>query len=147
VLVCLFSTVSPLSKQFLPELERIRRRFEGKLVVVALTEQSYDRDARPGRPWADTVPRYFRGYPELRFHVGLDGPARVQRAVGTEALPHVLLMGADGVVRWQGYPYDEQDPISLKVVRAFLKREVRRVREEAEREGKDPKDGDDGDDR
>ena len=67
----------------------------------------------------------------------------------------MILWTGDGIVRWQGFPDDPADPLSMSVLEAILDRDDQRRAEEAEKakeiekeketEGEGEGEGDDGD--
>ena len=41
---------------------------------------------------------------DFKYAVGLDSQARMKNAFQIRGIPHVAIMSADGIVRWQGHP-------------------------------------------
>ena len=49
-----------------------------------------------------------------------DGQNRTNKEIGVKGIPHVLIISSDGVVRWQGYPLDENDTLTEAKVKQII---------------------------
>jgi hypothetical protein len=41
---------------------------------------------------------------DFKYPVGTDPAARMKNGFGIRAIPHIAVVSADGIVRWQGHP-------------------------------------------
>ena len=83
-----------------PLLNDLQQRHRGELLVMAMSGQSagssYPEDER-------AIRRHIRSHPVTYSHLH-DPAQRVYRALQIRAIPHVVVLSTDGVVRWQGNP-------------------------------------------
>ncbi|MGV3613862.1 MAG: peroxiredoxin family protein [Fimbriimonas sp.] len=83
-------------------------KLKNDVVVVGLTSESTD-GARQfvelGRP---------------NYAVGVDPEGRALRAFDVKGYPFVAVISPDGVVRWQGWPNDAEDPLDLDKLRQIV---------------------------
>jgi len=71
----------------------------------------------------------------MTYAQAIDTRKTMYSMLGIEGIPHVLLIDSNGVVRWQGFPFDSTDPLTEDVVRRVIDldpaaRERRAAREE-----------------
>ena len=83
-------------KAFSPVADRLQKKYDGKLEVVAISGQSEPEG---------TVSSYLRNHKVSYSHV-FDGQQRVYNSLGVTGIPHVVVLSSDGVIRWQGFPGD-----------------------------------------
>ncbi|MEM1184619.1 MAG: TlpA disulfide reductase family protein [Planctomycetota bacterium] len=79
-----------------PGLVRLQREFADDLVVVAVSGQS--------EPESKVI-SHLRSSPPQISHA-FDAGQRVYRGLAVNAIPHVVVLSTDRVVRWQGNPLD-----------------------------------------
>ena len=80
-----------------PHMNDMASSFEQDLVVVGISDEQAG-TLRTGLGRA--------GYPvnSFRYPIGVDPSARMKKGFGVNAIPHVAVVSADGIVRWQGHP-------------------------------------------
>lgn len=80
-----------------PHMNELATRYEQDLVVIGISDEQAG-TLRTGLGRA--------GYPvsTFKYPVGVDPDARMKKGFGVTAIPHVAVVSADGVVRWQGHP-------------------------------------------
>jgi len=78
-------------RRCLPELDRLQKKFAGKLAVVGVTSESEAEIANMTEP-------------RIEFASVLDPKGELRAAVGVTSIPYVLLVDPKGVVRYQGHP-------------------------------------------
>lgn len=80
-----------------PDMNELATRYEQDLVVVGISDEQAG-TLRTGLGRA--------GYPvsTFKYPIGVDPDARMKKGFGVTAIPHVAVVSADGVVRWQGHP-------------------------------------------
>lgn len=104
LLVDFWATWCPPCRETIPELNALAAKFKDDLVVIGISKEK-----------PETVQSFMKGTP-MRYHVGIDQAGSMDKAVGVEGIPHVLLVSPDGIVRWQGFPLDDADPLTEKTV-------------------------------
>ncbi len=112
VLVDFWATWCPPCRALIPELNAWQRRFGDRLLVVGLTSE------QPAAVHAMTSP-------VIEYAVAVDTQGRMAREVGVRGIPHVLLVDPQGVVRWQGFPFETGHELTAEVVDALLDEHVR----------------------
>ncbi len=77
-----------------PMLDKLQRKYEGKLEVLAISGQSEDEG---------TVRKYIGKKKNAYSHL-FDKKQSIYRKLEIRAIPHTIIMSTDGVIRWQGNP-------------------------------------------
>lgn len=80
----------------MPSLDNLQKAYPRDVTVLGVGGQSEDRA---------TVERYVKNSRHSYGHI-FDGNQRVYRSLSIRAIPHVVVMSTDGVIRWQGNPLD-----------------------------------------
>ena len=91
VLVVFWAPWSIPCRKYLPELDRLQKKFAGKLAVVGVTSESEAEIANMAEP-------------KMEFASLLDPKAQLGATVGVTSIPYVLLVDPKGIVRYQGHP-------------------------------------------
>ncbi len=91
VLVAFWAPWSIPCRKYVPELDRLQKKFPGKLAVVGVTSESE----------AEVLDMT---EPKVEFASLLDLNAQLGASVGVTSVPYVMLVDAKGVVRYQGHP-------------------------------------------
>lgn len=91
VLVAFWAPWSTPCRKYLPELDRLQKKFAGKLAVVGVTSESEAEIANMTEP-------------KIGFASVLDPKGELRAAVGVTSIPYVMLVDPKGVVRYQGHP-------------------------------------------
>ncbi len=77
-----------------PMLDKLQKKYEGKLEVLAISGQSEDEG---------TVRKYIGKKKNAYSHL-FDKKQSIYRKLEIRAIPHTIVMSTDGVIRWQGNP-------------------------------------------
>ncbi len=91
LLVSFWSTQSAASRGNIPRLNKLQHKFQDRLVVIGITDET---EAEVRRMTS----------PEVEFFVAIDPNKRSSTAVGVERVPHAVLVDKQGVVRFEGHP-------------------------------------------
>lgn len=86
-----------------PTLDRLQQRHASELLVLAVAGQAIN-----GYPEDENAIRAHMGRHRVSYAYVHDPEQRVYRSLQVRAIPHVLVMSTDGVVRWQGNPLAEE---------------------------------------
>jgi cytochrome c biogenesis protein CcmG, thiol:disulfide interchange protein DsbE len=91
VMVAFWAPWSIPCRKYIPELDRLQKKFAGKLAVVGVASESEAEIAAMTEP-------------NIEFASVLDPKAELGATVGVTSIPYVMLVDAKGVVRYQGHP-------------------------------------------
>lgn len=94
-----------------PHMNDMASRHEKELVVVGISDEQAG-NLRTGLGRA--------GYPvnSFKYPIGVDPGARMKKGFGITAIPHVAVVSADGIVRWQGHPMQLDDATVTALIAA-----------------------------
>jgi thiol-disulfide isomerase/thioredoxin/peroxiredoxin len=94
-----------------PHLRSLARAFPQDVCVVGLTDESrrnYDNGLRKRNMKTR----------DFGYAIASDPQARVKNAFAVQAIPHIAIVSADGVVRWQGHPQRLDDATIRSLIEA-----------------------------
>jgi thiol-disulfide isomerase/thioredoxin len=93
VLVDFWATWCVPCRAGIPKLNAFQDKFADRLVVVGLSDES------------ESAVKLMK-LPVMNYSVAIDTKARMKREVQVTAIPHALLMDAQGIVRFEGNPHE-----------------------------------------
>ncbi|MBU6451618.1 MAG: TlpA family protein disulfide reductase [Cyanobacteria bacterium REEB67] len=108
VLIDFWATWCPPCRELIAELNEYQKKYADDLVVVGITDES-----------AATVRAFMKKQP-ISYQIGIDPENTMSDRIGINGIPHVLLISADSVVRWQGFPTAEEDPLSEEIIEQVI---------------------------
>ncbi len=106
VLVEFWATWCGPCKDSIPKLNKWHERYGDDLLVVGMGDETRD------------LVEPFVKQNDMRFPIAIDTRKRMQTALGVQGIPNTFLISADGVVRWQGLPWDLTDETIEQVIAA-----------------------------
>jgi cytochrome c biogenesis protein CcmG/thiol:disulfide interchange protein DsbE len=109
VLLDFWATWCPPCRATIPELGKWAKQYPQDLVVIGISQET-----------EKTVSDFMKTTP-MPYYVGIDSTGASEKAVGVKGIPHVLVISADGIVRWQGFPLDEKDTLTDKKLAQIIK--------------------------
>jgi thiol-disulfide isomerase/thioredoxin len=89
-------------RALIPELNAWQAAYRDDLVVIGLSDE----------PVATLKP--FLAKTRMAYAVGTDTKGRASKQIGIQGIPHVVVVSSDGVVRWQGFPGLDTDPLTTE---------------------------------
>lgn len=110
VLIDIWATWCPPCRELIPELNSLAAEFKDDLVVVGISDEK-----------TDVVKGFMKKTP-MNYHVGVDAKKRISGVLGVEGIPHVIVITPDGIIRWQGFPLDDKDPLTKEKLKQIIDR-------------------------
>lgn len=104
-----WATWCPPCRETIPELNGIAKKFAKDVVVVGIS------DEEPG------VLQAFMKKTKMDYAVATDAKGTTKGVVGVRGIPHVLVVSPDGIVRWQGFPLDDTEPLTEATIAQIVK--------------------------
>ena len=100
VLIDFWATWCPPCRETIPELNDWAKKFKDDLVVIGVSDEK-----------EETLTKFMEKT-TMDYSVSTDAEKTMSKAVGVEGIPHVLVITPDGVVRWQGFPLQDDDKLT-----------------------------------
>jgi thiol-disulfide isomerase/thioredoxin len=108
VLIDFWATWCPPCRELVPELEGFKKKFKDDLVVIGVS------DEKP-----ETVKK-FMDAKKITYSMAIDQSKLMNKALGVEGIPHVMIVDSKGIVRWQGFPGSDEDPLSEAIIQQII---------------------------
>lgn len=103
VMIDFWATWCGPCRKAIPELNSLQKKFGDKLTVIGVSDETEDKVRAMKEP-------------KIEYAVAIDTQKRMSHALEVKGIPHVILMDPDGVVRWEGFPLLDEDPLTEKAV-------------------------------
>lgn len=116
ILVDFWATWCGPCRQLIPEMNEWKTKFKDDLVIVGVSDE----------PTA-TLTKFMKDT-KMDYFVATDPQKRMSKVLGVQGIPHVMVISADGIVRWQGFPpmaEDKLDEAKLAQIIAASKAKVK----------------------
>lgn len=108
ILVDFWATWCGPCKKAIPELNEFQKAFKEKLVVIGISDEQ-----------AIKVERF--AYPPIEYFKAIDTQKRMFSQLQIRGIPHVILISPEGNVVWEGFPFDNKDPLTKAKVEELIK--------------------------
>jgi len=95
-------------RHLIPEMNEWAKKFEKDVVFVGVSDEP-----------AETVKKFMTDTP-MNYSVAVDPQKRMSKVLGVQGIPHVMIVSADGVVRWQGFPGSTEDPLTAEKIQQIV---------------------------
>ena len=92
VLIDFWATWCGPCREAIPELNEFHKKYKDKLVAIGISDESLD-----------TVSR-FRS-PKIKYFSAIDTQGRTKKELEVSAVPHVIILDPNRIVRWEGFPF------------------------------------------
>lgn len=93
----------------IPELNEISKQFKDDVVVVFLSEEP-----------ADAVKALMD--PKAEYYTAVDTKRTMMKALEVQAVPHVIFIDPEGIVRWEGCPFQGGYELTSEVVKNLIEK-------------------------
>lgn len=87
---------------------QLQETFKDDLVIIGITEEPADEV----KSWIDKT--------TIGYALAVDSKNKMKDAIGVQAIPHVVIISSDGIVRWQGMPYSSIDRLGEDTLRKII---------------------------
>jgi len=91
-------------RALIPEVNKWHEKYGKDIVFIGISDEP-----------AATVQGFMEKTP-MAYHIAVDSQKRMSKVLGVQGIPHVMIVSPDGIVRWQGFPGSEEDPLTEKVL-------------------------------
>jgi thiol-disulfide isomerase/thioredoxin len=95
----------------IPHMNELASAYREDVVCIGISDESW-------RNFEEGTMRHRLGKSDFQYPVGTDPSARMKNAFRISGIPHVAVISADGVVRWQGHPNSLNAPVMNQLVAA-----------------------------
>jgi cytochrome c biogenesis protein CcmG, thiol:disulfide interchange protein DsbE len=92
----------------IPELNAYQLKFKDDLAVIGISDE------------APEVLKDFMGKTEMKYAVAIDSTKQMSQSIHVSGIPHVLIISTDGIVRWQGFPLSDDEPLTEDIVKQVI---------------------------
>jgi cytochrome c biogenesis protein CcmG, thiol:disulfide interchange protein DsbE len=108
VLIDFWATWCGPCRKAIPELNKLQTQFKDDLVVIGVSDED-----------ADTVTAFTKKT-EMSYSLALDAGKKMSKAINVSGIPHVIIISTDGIVRWQGFPLSDEEPLTPEIVKQVI---------------------------
>jgi cytochrome c biogenesis protein CcmG, thiol:disulfide interchange protein DsbE len=95
-------------RAFSPKLNEWKKKFGDDLVIVGVSDEA-----------ASTLNPFLKEH-ETNYIITSDPEKRMSKALGIRGIPHVMVVSADKVVRFQGFPNSTEDPLTTEKLEQII---------------------------
>ncbi|MBK9622578.1 MAG: TlpA family protein disulfide reductase [Candidatus Obscuribacter sp.] len=98
----------------IPEMNAWQQKYKDDLVIVGISDEP-----------KETLQKFMLNT-DMTYTVATDPLQRMKSKVGVTGIPHVLIISADNIVRWQGYPIFIDDRLTENVLSQIIEESKKR---------------------
>lgn len=102
VVVDFWATWCGPCRKLIPEMNEWHKKFGKDVVFIGIS------DEKP-----EVVAEFMKKTP-IEYASAIDQQKRMSKALGVQGIPHVMVISPDGIVRWQGFPGSQEDPLTAE---------------------------------
>ncbi len=109
VLIDYWATWCGPCRELIPELTKLQEKFKDDLVIIGVSDEP------------SAVVKKFMEKSPMGYYISTDEKGTMKKTLGVKGIPHVTLMTPDGIVRYQGWPQDDKDPLTEEKIAQTIK--------------------------
>ncbi len=103
ILIDFWGTHCPQCKRAIPELNKISKRYENKLVVIGIATATKN------------IIKAMKS-PKIEYYSAYDPHGTLKKQYGVRGIPHIVIIAPDQTVIWEGYPFLGNDRLTVEKV-------------------------------
>jgi thiol-disulfide isomerase/thioredoxin len=108
VLIDFWATWCPPCRTLIPELAQWQAKFKNDLVVIGISDEK------------ESVVRDYFKKDGMKYAMAVDSKSATKKLLGINGIPHVLIIGTDNIVRWQGFPGGDNDTLTEATLQQII---------------------------
>lgn len=112
VMIDFWATWCGPCRKLIPEVNEFQKKFKDDMVIIGLS----------GDSTIDKV-RNFMKTTEMHYSQAVDTQKRTSLELGIKGIPHVIILSTDGIIRWQGFPLSEEEPLTEGIIKSIIERD------------------------
>jgi cytochrome c biogenesis protein CcmG, thiol:disulfide interchange protein DsbE len=109
ILIDFWATWCGPCRAVIPELNDWKAKFAKDLIIVGVSNEKPE------------VVQEFMKTTKMEYAVTTDQEKTMSKILGVEGIPHVLVISQDGIVRYQGFPSQEEDKLTTEKLEQIIK--------------------------
>ena len=102
LLIDFWATSCGPCRAVIPEMNDWKKKFAKDLIIVGVSDEKPE------------VVQEFMKKTKMDYVVTTDSKKTMSKLLGVQGIPHVLVISQDGVVRYQGFPLQEEDKLTTE---------------------------------
>ena len=109
VVIDFFATWCGPCKKAIPELNHWYEKYGDKLVVIGLSDETEAKVTAMKQP-------------VISYYSAIDTQKRLKNTYQVSGIPHVVLIDPNGIVRWEGFPFLQNNELTDAVMEDIFKK-------------------------
>jgi thiol-disulfide isomerase/thioredoxin len=106
-----WATWCPPCRATIPHMNDLARRFGNDAAFIGIS-------AEKSSAFQSGLKKYRLTLDSFAYALALDPYGAMARPIGIQGIPHCVVIGSDGVIRWQGHPGDLKEGIVAAIIAA-----------------------------
>jgi len=95
-------------RAIIPKLNDWHTKFADDLIIIGISDEP-----------AATIEK-FKETTKIDYFEAIDTQKRMSNEIGVQGIPHAMVVTPDGIVRWQGFPGAQEDPLDEAKIKQII---------------------------
>ena len=108
VLIDFWATWCGPCKKAIPELNEYHHKFNDKLVIIGISDESKGKVKRMKNP-------------KMEYFSAIDTKERLKRIYEVKGIPHCVIINPNGIVVWEGWPHQKGFELTEETIKNLIK--------------------------